>query len=123
MDSLQELPRKVQQISELREILLSRFIPPFPLSLLTDCSITDIVILHAPLAYKIQLLTCYVQVFINIYSNSSINSFCPVDKALALPSDNFLSIFPPSHPLLPSSCSFTWWLCHMVPSLLSVHTH
>ena len=52
--------------------------------------------------------------------NFSINSFCPPDTALLLTTDNFHSIFPPSFPLLPSSCSFPWWLllkivtwCHL----------
>ena len=38
--------------------------------------------------------------------NSPINSFCSLDTDLALISDNFLSIFPPTPPLFPSSCSF-----------------
>ena len=38
---------------------------------------------------------------------NSINSFFPLDTALVLTSDHFLSIFPP---LLPSSCSFPCWV-------------
>ena len=38
--------------------------------------------------------------------NLLINSFCPLDTALVLTSDNFHLIFPQSTPLLPSSCSF-----------------
>ena len=39
--------------------------------------------------------------------NLPINSFCPLDTALVLTSDNFNLIFPPSPPLLPPSCLAT----------------
>ena len=57
--------------------------------------------------------------------NSAINSFCPLDTALVLTSDNFHSILPP---LLLSSCPAPTLValirnCHMVPSLLCDHMY
>ena len=40
------------------------------------------------------------------YLELVINSFYPLNPFLVLTTDNFLSIFPPTLPLLPSSCFF-----------------
>ena len=41
--------------------------------------------------------------------NSPINSFCPLDTALVLTSNDFHSIFPPSLPLFPFPVSHPFW--------------
>ena len=42
--------------------------------------------------------------------NLPMSLFYPPNTALLLTSDNSLSLFLPSSSLLPSSCSFPWWL-------------
>ena len=61
--------------------------------------------------------------------NSIINSFYPLDTALILTSGNFLFIFPPSPPLLPSFYFFPWWLlletvmwCHLYYVFPCIHS-
>ena len=58
-------------------------------------------------------------------SNLSINSFCPLDTALVLTSDNFHLIFPPSpHPFLSRNPLVAFLKnSHVVPSLPCVHIH
>ena len=60
--------------------------------------------------------------------NSPVNSFCPLDTALVLTSDNFHSIFPPSPLFLSTSCLAPTLEalirnCHVALSLPCVHIH